>query len=137
MPEKLKHTRVSACLLFHSVMNCLPFYFHNVSCFMFITTVEINIVFSSIQKFRLHARRLPASAVPPANQSSVVVLGGLLVPQDAYADSSKACSSQSGSPQGPLQLAGTGGDSMEEEDDVKSESYCWKSRIQKPGNEDV
>ncbi|KAA0046009.1 myb family transcription factor EFM-like [Cucumis melo var. makuwa] len=92
---------------------------------------------SHLQKFRLHARRLPASAVPPANQSSVVVLGGLLVPQDAYADSSKACSSQSGSPQGPLQLAGTGGDSMEEEDDVKSESYCWKSRIQKPGNEDV
>ena len=135
MPEKLKHTLEFACLLFHSVMNCLPFYSQNVSHFMF--HVEINIVFSSIQKFRLHARRLPASAVPPANQSSVVVLGGLLVPQDPYADSSKACSSQSGSPQGPLQLAGTGGDSMEEEEDVKSESYCWKSRIQKPGNEDV
>lgn len=91
---------------------------------------------SHLQKFRLHARRLPASAVASANQS-VVVLGGLVVPQDPYANSSKACSSQSGSPQGPLQLAGTGGDSMEDDDDVKSENYCWKSRIQKPGNEDA
>ncbi|XP_022148673.1 transcription factor HHO6-like [Momordica charantia] len=97
---------------------------------------------SHLQKYRLHTRRLPASTVAPANQP-VVVLGGLLMPQDQYGDSSKACSSQSGSPQGPLQLAGTGGtsttggDSMDDDDDLKSESYSWKSRSKKPGNEDA
>lgn len=63
--------------------------------------------------------------------------------QDQYGDSSKASSSQSGSPQGPLQLAGTGGtsttggDSMEDEEDARSEGYSWKSHIHKPGKDDV
>lgn len=45
---------------------------------------------------------------------------------------------QSGSPEGPLHLGGsakgpsvTGGESMEEEEDVKSESHSWKGRLQK------
>ncbi|MBA0562144.1 hypothetical protein Golob_007218, partial [Gossypium lobatum] len=63
---------------------------------------------------------------------------------DQYGESSKGSSSQSGSPQGPLQLAtntgGTsnpGGDSMEDDEDAKSESYSWKSHIHKPGKDDV
>ena len=63
--------------------------------------------------------------------------------QDQYGDSLKGSSSQSGSPQGPLQLASntggtstTGGDSMED-DDAKSEGYSWKSYIHKPGKDDV
>lgn len=66
------------------------------------------------------------------------------MPQDQYGDSSKASSSQSGSPQGPLHIAGntggtstTGGDSMEDDEDAKSEGYSWKSHIQKPGKVDV
>ncbi|XP_023007485.1 transcription factor HHO6-like isoform X2 [Cucurbita maxima] len=98
---------------------------------------------SHLQKFRLHTRRLPASTVTPTNQS-IVVLGGLLVAEDQFGESSKACSSQSGSPQGPLQLGGTGGtsttggDSTEDDDnDVKSESYSWKSRSKRTGKEDA
>lgn len=63
--------------------------------------------------------------------------------QDQYGESSKG-SSQSGSPQGPLHLAGntggtstTGGDSMEDDEDAKSEGYSWKSHINKPGKDDV
>ena len=96
-----------------------------------------------LQKYRLHTRRLPNStAAAPANQS-VVVLGSLWM-QDQYGDSSKASSSQSGSPQGPLHLTGntggtstTGGDSMEDDEDAKSEGYSWKSHTQKPGKADV
>lgn len=97
---------------------------------------------SSTQKYRLHTRRLPASSAAPANQS-IVVLSGLWMSQDQYGDSSKASSSQSGSPQGPLQLTGTGGtsttgcDSMEDDEDARSEGYSWKSHVHKPGNDDV
>uniref|UniRef100_A0A2P2KHS1 HTH myb-type domain-containing protein n=2 Tax=Rhizophora mucronata TaxID=61149 RepID=A0A2P2KHS1_RHIMU len=81
---------------------------------------------SHLQKYRLHTRRLPSAAANPANQS-VVVLGGLWMSQDQCGDS-KAASSQSGSPQGPLQLAGmTGGDSMEHDEDAKSDGYSWKT----------
>uniref|UniRef100_A0A5B7AU17 HTH myb-type domain-containing protein n=1 Tax=Davidia involucrata TaxID=16924 RepID=A0A5B7AU17_DAVIN len=98
---------------------------------------------SHLQKYRLHTRRVPAATTKPANQSAVV-LGGLWAPQDQYAESSKQSNSLSGSPQGPLQLGGTsggtsttGGDSMEEEEDGKSESYSWKSHIHKSGKDDV
>lgn len=97
---------------------------------------------SHLQKYRLHTRRTsPAVPAAPANQSPVV-LGSLWMSQDQYGDSSKASSSQSGSPQGPLQLTGntggtstTGGDSMEDDEDAKSEGYSWKSHIHKPGKE--
>lgn len=65
------------------------------------------------------------------------------MPQDQYGASSKPSTSQSGSPQGPLQLAGTaggvsttGGDSMEDEEDL-SESYSWKGHLHKSGEDDV
>ncbi|EOX98182.1 hypothetical protein QUC31_015308 [Theobroma cacao] len=99
---------------------------------------------SHLQKYRLHTRRLPPSTTTPANQSVVVLGSGLWISQDQYGESSKGSSSQSGSPQGPLQLAAntggtstTGGDSMEDDEDAKSESYSWKSHIHKPGKDDV
>ena len=83
----------------------------------------------------------PATASAPENQS-VIVLGDLSMTQDRYGDSSKANSSQSSSPQGPLQLAvntggtsTTGGDSMEDDEDAKSESYSWKSHIHRSGKD--
>ncbi|KAJ4830095.1 hypothetical protein Tsubulata_017778 [Turnera subulata] len=98
---------------------------------------------SHLQKYRLHTRRVPNAATSPANQS-VVALGGLWMHQDQYGDSSKATSPQSGSPQGPLQLTGntggtstTGGDSMEDDEDVKSEGYSWKGSIHRSGKDDV
>ena len=71
----------------------------------------------------------------------MVLLGGLWMPQDHNGESSKQSSSKSGSPQGPLQLARTGGgtsttggESMEDEDDeAGSESYSWKSHIPMSG----
>ncbi|KAF7810923.1 myb family transcription factor EFM-like [Senna tora] len=99
---------------------------------------------SHLQKYRLHTRRAPANTGAPATNQSVVVLGGLWMSQDQYNDSSKASSSGSGSPQGPLQLAASGGgtsrtegDSMEDDEDEKSESFSWKSHIHKSGKDDV
>ncbi|KAJ8766654.1 hypothetical protein K2173_001174 [Erythroxylum novogranatense] len=92
---------------------------------------------SHLQKYRLHTRRMPPTSASSANQS-VVVLGGLWMSQDQYGESAKAASSQSGSPQGPFQLAGnTGGDSMEDDEDAKSEGYIWKSHVQRSGKDDV
>ncbi|KAK8558590.1 hypothetical protein V6N13_098241 [Hibiscus sabdariffa] len=100
---------------------------------------------SHLQKYRLHTRRLPATTPTPANQSAFG-LGSdhAWMSQDQYGESSKTSSSQSGSPQGPLQLATntrgistTGGDSMEDDEDAKSECYSWKSHVQKPGKTDV
>ncbi|RRT61048.1 hypothetical protein B296_00044522 [Ensete ventricosum] len=60
------------------------------------------------------------------------VARGVWVPEEQYSNSSQQSVSQSGSPQSPLQLAGTtpvvsvtAGDSCEEEDE-KSESNSWK-----------
>ncbi|KAK7362680.1 hypothetical protein VNO77_04800 [Canavalia gladiata] len=96
---------------------------------------------SHLQKYRLHTRRVPAAS---GNQP-VVVLGGLWMSQDHYNDSSKVSSSGSGSPQSPLHLTAgsrggtspTEGDSMEDDEDAKSESYSWKSHMHKPGKVDV
>ncbi|KAL5540674.1 hypothetical protein UlMin_042866 [Ulmus minor] len=71
---------------------------------------------SHLQKYRLHVRRLPSSSSSSANQS-LVVLGGFLMPQDQYSESSKGNSSQSGSPQGPFQLSANGRGSPPSEDD--------------------
>ncbi|XP_077234144.1 myb family transcription factor EFM-like [Tasmannia lanceolata] len=96
---------------------------------------------SHLQKYRLHTRRLPGSATASTSQQ-VVMLGGMWVPHDHY-QTSKASTSQSGSPQGPLQLAaagrgifGTCGDSAEEEDG-KSEGYSWKGHLQRSGEEET
>ncbi|XP_023530102.1 transcription factor HHO6-like [Cucurbita pepo subsp. pepo] len=84
---------------------------------------------SHLQKYRLHTRRLPSTPATGAADRSPVVLGDLWTSQDGCGESSKVSSSQSASPQGPFQLAGnggystTGGDSMEDEEDTKSESY--------------
>ncbi|GMP48334.1 hypothetical protein CsSME_00015721 [Camellia sinensis var. sinensis] len=97
---------------------------------------------SHLQKYRLHTRRFPGTTTSPANQSPVI-LGDLWTSQDQYDESSKQSSSQSESPQGPLQLGGTsggtsttGGDSMEEEGDERSENYSWRSRVHKSAKED-
>lgn len=103
---------------------------------------------SHLQKYRLHTRRYPsganangnanvnaktnANASTPDNQK-LVLFGGLYVPQE-MSGTSKSSTSQSESPQGPLQMVGTsggttsttGGDSMDDEEDGKSESYNWK-----------
>ncbi|CAL9180874.1 unnamed protein product [Musa hybrid cultivar] len=85
---------------------------------------------SHLQKYRLHARRMPNSS--DAVNRRVAVAGGVWVPEEQYSNSSQQSVSQSGSPQSPLQLAGatpvvsvTAGDSCEEEDG-KSESFSWK-----------
>ncbi|RLN34354.1 putative transcription factor GLK1 [Panicum miliaceum] len=82
---------------------------------------------SHLQKYRLHNRRSPG--VAPVNQSIMLVGGGLWVPQEQS-------SSQSGSPQGPLQFSGSGvaisaatvgGDSSSsDEDDKSDEGYSRK-----------
>ncbi|XP_030466662.2 transcription factor HRS1-like [Syzygium oleosum] len=99
---------------------------------------------SHLQKYRLHTRRISSATSSPADQS-VAILGGLWLSPDQYGDSSKGSSSQSDSPQGPLQLGGsmgattstTGGNSMEDEEDERSECYSWKSHVNKPGTVDV
>lgn len=101
----------------------------------FATMVKEVLVF--LQKYRLHTRRPPTSAPATSNQE-VVVMGGmreLWVPNVHYQVSKQSMPSQSGSPQGPLQLSGTsrgisttGGESGEDEDG-KSESNSWKSHL--------
>lgn len=99
---------------------------------------------SHLQKYRLHTRRLPSSNTSSANQSGVVLGGGLwMSQQDQYVESSKHGISQSGSPDGPLLIdtmggtSTTGGDSMDDGEDTKSESYCWKGPIHTSVNDDV
>ncbi|KAD6795273.1 hypothetical protein E3N88_06169 [Mikania micrantha] len=89
---------------------------------------------SHLQKYRLHTRRLPSSNTLSANQSGVVFGGGLgMPPQVQYVESLKHGISQSGSPDGPLIIgtttcgtSTTGGDSIDDGEDSKSENYCWK-----------
>ncbi|XP_039065750.1 transcription factor HHO6-like isoform X2 [Hibiscus syriacus] len=96
---------------------------------------------SHLQKYRLHTRRLPATTTQSA---FVLGSGHAWTSQDQYGESSKTSSLQSASPQGPLQLATntrgtstTGGDSVEDDEDAKTECYSWKSHVQKPGKTDV
>lgn len=77
---------------------------------------------SHLQKYRLHNRRAPGSAVV---SQPIVLVGGLWIPQEQS-------SSQSGSPQGPLHFS-TSGLAVSsaatvscEEEDGRSESYGWK-----------
>ncbi|KAK9071162.1 hypothetical protein SSX86_009730 [Deinandra increscens subsp. villosa] len=89
---------------------------------------------SHLQKYRLHTRRLPSSNTLCSNQSGGIFGGGLQMQiQDQYVESSKHGISQSGSPDGPLLIgtatggtSTTGGDSMDDGEDSKSENYCWK-----------
>lgn len=74
---------------------------------------------ASFQKYRLHMRRVAA------NSTSQSV--GLWTSQEQCGESLKQSHSQSGSPQGPLQLYGSpqgtfGGDCIDDEDDEKSDS---------------
>ncbi|TVU40519.1 hypothetical protein EJB05_13986 [Eragrostis curvula] len=77
---------------------------------------------SHLQKYRLHNRRVPGSAV--VNQP-IVLVGGLWISQEQS-------SSQSGSPQGPLHFSTSGlaassaATASTEEEDGRSESYGWK-----------
>ncbi|TVU49408.1 hypothetical protein EJB05_00716 [Eragrostis curvula] len=86
---------------------------------------------SHLQKYRLHTRRASSDG---GDQQAAMALWS--APEQQYTTSQHS-TSQSGSPQGPLQLtvssravSVTGGDSCdgdeEEEEDGKSESYSWE-----------
>ncbi|XVF17733.1 hypothetical protein REPUB_Repub10bG0149100 [Reevesia pubescens] len=90
---------------------------------------------SHLQKYRLHIRKLPASSAGQGN--------GLWSAQNQSSEHMKANISQSGSPQGPLLasasakgMSSTGGDSMDTEEDEKSDGRSWR-RVHKPGEIDV
>ncbi|XP_022896781.1 transcription factor HHO5-like [Olea europaea var. sylvestris] len=97
---------------------------------------------SHLQKYRLHTRKVPPTTSNSSNRP--LVLGGQWISHEQHGESSKQSNSQSGSPQGPLLLTGssrgtsmTGGNSMEDEDDEKSESHSWKNHIHLTGRDDV
>lgn len=90
--------------------------------------VKICVLGCVMQKYRLHVRKLPPSSAAQA--------GNLWMAQEESLDNSKASISQSGSPQGPLLAGGsgkglssTGCDSMEAEDDEKSDGHSWKTGL--------
>ncbi|KAF0888916.1 hypothetical protein E2562_020138 [Oryza meyeriana var. granulata] len=78
---------------------------------------------SHLQKYRLHMRR--ASDGGGCDHQTA---GGLWPPPPEQYTTSQHSTSQSGSPQGPLQLtvSVTAGDSCDGEEDGKSESYSWE-----------
>ncbi|EOX91319.1 hypothetical protein QUC31_003052 [Theobroma cacao] len=91
---------------------------------------------SHLQKYRLHIRKLPPSSAGQGN--------GLWSAQNQCSEHMKANISQSGSPQGPLLATGsakdmssTGGDSMEAEEDEKSDGHSWRGGVHKQGEIDV
>lgn len=80
---------------------------------------------SHLQKYRLHTRRMPNSSTNQENRP-VAMLGGLWVSPD-HCSTTQQNTSQSGSPQGPLQLAMAGkSESYSCDEDGKSDSYDWK-----------
>ncbi|XWS45309.1 hypothetical protein CRYUN_Cryun15aG0125600 [Craigia yunnanensis] len=91
---------------------------------------------SHLQKYRLHIRKLPASSAGQGNR--------LWSAQNQCSEHMKANISQSGSPQGPLLaiasakgMSSTGGDSMDAEEDEKSDGHSWRSGVHLPGEIDV
>ena len=100
--------------------------------------------FLTIQKYRLHTRKVPAGTTPTPSNGPASALGGPWSCKDQYSESAKQSMSQSGSPQGPLQLTETTGgistvktDSMDDDEDNKSQRYCCKTWIQTSINSDV
>lgn len=92
---------------------------------------------SHLQKYRLHTQRWPNNTAVSTNETGnrMATSWGA---QDQCTDSSKPSNSQSGSPEGPLHFpAITGGDSMEDEDDEKSESYSWRGHVHRTGKDDL
>lgn len=99
---------------------------------------------SHLQKYRLHTRKVPAGTTPIPSNRSALALGGRWTCQDQYSESAKQSQLQSGSPQGPLQLTETTEgtstgrtDSMEDDEDDKSESFCCKTWNPTPIKTDV
>ncbi|XVF15608.1 hypothetical protein REPUB_Repub09cG0168900 [Reevesia pubescens] len=91
---------------------------------------------SHLQKYRLHVRKLPASSAGQEN--------GLWSAQNQCYEHKEANISQSGSPQGPLLtsaspkgISSTGGDSMEAEEDEKSDGHSWRNGVHRAGEIDV
>ncbi|KAL9394112.1 hypothetical protein Peur_013397 [Populus x canadensis] len=87
---------------------------------------------SHLQKYRLHLRKVPASSATPAND--------LWKSQDQCEDPVMHNISESNSPKAPLHgsssakaASNSGGDSMEAEDDEKSESHSWNGVLHHPG----
>ncbi|XP_023003590.1 transcription factor HHO5-like [Cucurbita maxima] len=88
---------------------------------------------SHLQKYRLHVRKLG-----PTEGSGG---GGWMAEAHQGDHHSKTSATHAGSPDGPLQGGGSGkalsiteGESMEGEEDAKSEGHSWKGRIQKVGD---
>ncbi|CAI9766826.1 unnamed protein product [Fraxinus pennsylvanica] len=91
---------------------------------------------SHLQKYRLHIQKLPSSSAGVSSSSWFT--------QEQYGDLSKAIITHSGSPQGPLNHGGptkgvwvNDGDSIEDDEDEKSESHSKKSRLQQPVEDHV
>lgn len=88
---------------------------------------------SHLQKYRLHVRKLS-----PAEGSSG---DGWIPGEHGGEHHSKTSVTHAGSPDGPLHGGGSGkalsiteGESMEGEEDAKSDGHSWKGRIQKHGD---
>ncbi|XP_022853651.1 transcription factor HHO5-like isoform X2 [Olea europaea var. sylvestris] len=91
---------------------------------------------SHLQKYRLHIQKLPSSSAAVSSSSWFT--------QEQYGDLLKAIVTHSGSPQGPLNHGGStkgvsvnDGDSMEDDEDDKSESHSKKSLLQQPVEDHV
>ncbi|KAI3804980.1 hypothetical protein L1987_26920 [Smallanthus sonchifolius] len=95
---------------------------------------------SHLQKYRLHTKRFQ-SCNPPSNSSNVVMGGLWAQPRDHHVE--KHIISQSGSPDGPLLnchtggTSTTGGDSMDDGEDEKSENNFWKNHPHTSGKDNV
>lgn len=103
----------------HLQVSIFSHYFSTLlSCFVF-NDLRGNLWF--VQKYRLHVRRHPASSIDQGN--------GLWMVEDQCGDKSNVNLSQSGSPQGPLLLGGSGkglSSSGDGEEDEKSDCQSWK-----------